>query len=162
MAGRELNPADEPIRSVDRLPARPAVAGRPPKGRRPPREVPGGAKRSGAALTGCRSGSAVLAEWPPHHDQRHRVLVRRLHVDEVDVNPVDLGRELRDRIQFRLALAPVVIGCPVAGELLDHRRLHALRPIGDEIRRRPARHGDTPLKVGDFFAGHVDPEWPCC
>ena len=63
--------------------------------------------------------------------------------------------------QFRLALAPVVIGCPVAGELLDHCRLHALRPIGDEIRRRPARHGDMPLKVGDFFAGHVDPEWPC-
>ena len=29
------------------------------------------------------------------HDQRQRVLVRRLDVDEVDVHAVDLGRELR-------------------------------------------------------------------
>jgi hypothetical protein len=29
------------------------------------------------------------------HDQRQRVLVPGAHVDEVDVNPVDLGSELR-------------------------------------------------------------------
>ena len=29
------------------------------------------------------------------HDQRQRVLMPRLHMDEVDVQPVDLGRELR-------------------------------------------------------------------
>ena len=40
------------------------------------------------------------------HDQRQRVLVRRLHVDEVDVHAVDLGRELRERVQPRLARAP--------------------------------------------------------
>jgi hypothetical protein len=35
-----------------------------------------------------RAGPAV------RDDQRQRVLVRRLDVDEVDVHPVDLGREL--------------------------------------------------------------------
>ncbi len=34
--------------------------------------------------------------WPAvRDDQRQRVLVLRLHVDEVDVEAVDLGRELR-------------------------------------------------------------------
>jgi hypothetical protein len=39
----------------------------------------------------------------------------------MDVHPVDLGRELRQRIQPRLALAPVVPGRPVAGERPDGR-----------------------------------------
>ena len=30
-----------------------------------------------------------------------------LHMDEVDLHPVDLGREHRQRVQFRLAPAPV-------------------------------------------------------
>ena len=67
------------------------------------------------------------------HDQRQRVLVRRLHVDEVDVHPVDLGLELRQRVQPRLAPAPVVLRRPVAGELLDRRQLHALRSVRDEL-----------------------------
>ena len=54
-------------------------------------------------------------------------------VDEVDLDPVDLGRELRQRVEPRLALAPVVVGRPVAGELLQRRQLHALRPIRDEL-----------------------------
>lgn len=45
-----MSAADESIRSVDRcLHARAAAAGQPPKGRSPPRAVPG-AERSGAAL----------------------------------------------------------------------------------------------------------------
>ena len=72
------------------------------------------------------------------HDQRQRVLVGRLHVDEVDVQPVDLGLELRQRVESRLTPAPVVLGRPVAGELLHRRQLHALRPIGDEFLGRPA------------------------
>jgi hypothetical protein len=35
---------------------------------------------------------------PVRHDQRQSVLVRRPHVDEVDVHPVDLGRELGQRV----------------------------------------------------------------
>ena len=43
------------------------------------------------------------------HDQRQRVLVLGLDVDEVDLHAVDLGRELRQRVQLRLGLAPVVL-----------------------------------------------------
>jgi hypothetical protein len=91
-------------------------------------------------------------------DQRERVLMPRLHVDEVDVCPVDLGRELRQRVQFRLARAPVVLGRPVAGELLDRLQLHALRPVCDEFLAGPACRGDAPPKIGDRFFGHADPE----
>ena len=65
-----------------------------------------------------RTGPAV------RDDQRQRACVRRLHVDEVDVFPVDLGGELRQRVRPRLARAPVVLGRPVAGELPDRRQLH--------------------------------------
>jgi hypothetical protein len=42
------------------------------------------------------------------------MLVLRANVDEVDVEPVDLGDELRQGPEPRLALAPVVLGFPVA------------------------------------------------
>ena len=35
---------------------------------------------------------------PVRHDQRQSVLVRRAHVDEVDVHAIDLGGELRQRV----------------------------------------------------------------
>jgi len=101
-----------------------------------------------------RAGPAV------RDDQRQRVLVPGPDVDEVDVQPVDLGHELRQRVQLRLAPAPVVVGGPVAGELLDRGQLHALRPVPDEFSRGPARRGDAPPQAGDRFPGHVDPEWP--
>ena len=40
-----------------------------------------------------------------------------------------------ERVELRLDLAPVVLGRPVARELLKRRQLHALRPIGDELRQ---------------------------
>ena len=62
------------------------------------------------------------------HDQRQRVRMMRADVDEMDVEPVDLGDELREGVQLRLDLAPVVVGLPVAHELLELCELHALRP----------------------------------
>jgi len=99
--------------------------------------------------------------WPAvRDDQRQRVLVPGLDVDEVNVQSVDLGDELRQRVQLRLAPAPVVVGGPVAGELLDRGQLHALRPVPDEFPGGPARRGDAPPQAGDRFPGYVDPEWP--
>ena len=46
-------------------------------------------------------------------DQRERVLVLGADVDEMNVEPVDLGNEVRQGAQFRLALAPVVVSAPV-------------------------------------------------
>ena len=92
------------------------------------------------------------------HDQRQRVLVCRLHVDEVDVQPVDLGLELRQRVQSRLAPAPVVFGRPVAGELLRRRQLHTLRPIGDEFLGRPASRIDAAAQFFDLALRNFDSE----
>ena len=79
-----------------------------------------GQRAYGAEQLDDRAGPAV------GHDQRQRVLVPRPDVDEVDVDPVDLGRELGQRVQSRLGPAPVVLGRPVAGERLQRRQLHAL------------------------------------
>jgi hypothetical protein len=85
---------------------------------------------------------------------------RDLDVDEVDAEPVDLGRELRQRVQFRLALAPVVVGRPVARQLLQHRQLHALRPIADQLLVRPARRRDARTQRLDLRLGNLDRERP--
>ena len=82
----------------------------------------------------------------------------RPDVDEVDLHAVDLGRELRQRVQLRLGLAPVVLGRPVAGERLKRRQLHALRPIVDELLAGPARRGDAATQLGELLIGNVDVE----
>ena len=68
-------------------------------------------------------------------------------MDEVDVDPIDLGNELGERVELRLARAPVVLGRPVAGQLLDGRQLHALRTIGDELLRGQPPELDAPSEV---------------
>jgi hypothetical protein len=127
-------------------------------------------------VEGVRGGAAVRgrvgerADDPEHiddragpavgDDQRQRVLVPRLDVDEVDAKAVDLGGELRQRAQLRLARAPVVTVAPVGHQVLDRRQLHALRPISDGLLAGPARGRDAPLKLGQVFVWHVDLEGP--
>ena len=82
------------------------------------------------------------------HDQRQRVLLLGLDVDEVDVHAVDLGRELRQRVQLRLGLTPVVVARPVASQRLQRRQLHALRPVVDELLAGPASRRDAPTQIG--------------
>ena len=64
---------------------------------------------------------------PVRDDQRQRVRVARADVDEVDVDPVDRRHELREGIELRLGLAPVIAGAPIADEFLELRQLRALR-----------------------------------
>jgi len=52
-------------------------------------------------------------------------------MDEVNVETVDLGDEVRIGIQLRLNLAPVILSRPIAGERLHCRELYALRCIRD-------------------------------
>ena len=96
------------------------------------------------------------------HDQRQRVLVLRLHMDEVDVHAVDLGRELGQGVELRLGLAPVVVGLPVARELLHRRELHALGAIFDELLAGPARRGDAAAQLDELLFRHVDVEGAYC
>ena len=97
---------------------------------------------------------------PVRDDQRQRVLVLGADMDEVNVQPVDLGLELRQRVQSRLAPAPVVLGRPVAREVLYRRQLHTLRPIGDEFPGRPARRIDAAAQLVDLALRYFDPERP--
>ena len=98
-----------------------------------------GERADGVQQLEDRAGPAV------GHDQRQRVLVRRPHVDEVDVHAVDLGHELRQRVELRLGRAPVVVGRPVARERLQGRQLNALRPV---VRRAPCWASASPRCAG--------------
>jgi len=77
------------------------------------------------------------ARPPVRDDQRQRVLVLGADMNEMDVEPVDLGYEIGQAVQFRLALAPVVVAAPVAREVLHHRKRHALRVVGDRLALGP-------------------------
>src|SRR5262252_9824159 len=60
--------------------------------------------------------------WPPvRDDQRQGIFVFGTNVNEMNVEAVDLGDELRQGVQFLLAFAPIVICCPVTREVLNHR-----------------------------------------
>src|SRR3981189_2042670 len=88
-------------------------------------------------------------------DERQRVFMFRTAVNEMNVEPVDLGDERRQGIEPRLRLAPVVIGLPVARELLDGRQLHALGWIGDGLLVRPTGGGDWPAQVDEGVVWEV-------
>jgi predicted ATPase len=73
--------------------------------------------------------------------------VREYALERLAEHPVDLGLELRQRVQPRLAPAPVAIARPVARELLDRRQLHALRAIIDELLARQAGRREASTEV---------------
>src|ERR1700681_856843 len=52
-------------------------------------------------------------------DERQRVLMLRTNVNEMDIQPVDLGDELRQSVHLCLDLAPVILLRPVARQRLN-------------------------------------------
>ena len=98
--------------------------------------------------------SLICSRIEPGHPcvtmTRQRALVLRTHVDEVDVEPVDLGDELGQGVELRLALAPVVVRRPVAREVLERRERHALRRVRDGLLLRPPRGLNAPAQFGQF------------
>src|ERR687884_529939 len=62
------------------------------------------------------------------------------------------------RVQARLDPPEVVVGLPVACELLQRRELDALRPIFDELLAGPARRRDAPAQVVDLLLRNLDVE----
>src|SRR5438132_12196635 len=97
--------------------------------------------------------------WPAVRDEQgQRVLVTRFHVDEVNDHTVDLGLELRERVELRLGLTPVVFGCPVSAKRLNRRQLHALRAVLDELLRWPAGCLESAPKVVQIGLGSLELE----
>src|SRR5215213_4422471 len=91
-------------------------------------------------------------------DERQRIFMFRTNVDEMDVQPVDLGDELRQGLQLRLDLAPIVICGPIACEVLHRRELHALGLIRDGLLFGPVRGRDAATEVDEILFRNVDPE----
>ena len=54
--------------------------------------------------------------------------------------------------------AEVVVGRPVAGELLHRRQLDALRPVFYELLAGPARRLDPASQLGELLFGNLDLE----
>src|SRR3954468_22585974 len=79
-------------------------------------------------------------------------------MDEVDVQPVDLGDEVRQAVQLGLAPAPVVVRRPVASELLHGRERHALRVVVDGLSLPPPGRADAPAQLGELRRGEADVE----
>jgi hypothetical protein len=90
---------------------------------------------------------------PVRDDQRQRVLVPGADVDEVDGEPVDLGDELRQRLEVRFARPPVIVGRPVARELLHQCERHTLRVVGDRLALRPPGRVDAPSQIAELLVG---------
>jgi hypothetical protein len=99
-----------------------------------------------------RAGPAV------RDDERHRIFMFRTNVKEMNVQPVDLGHELRQGVQFGLAFAPIVICPPIARDFLNRRELHALRFIGDRFPVRPPCRVDAPAQIDQRLFRNVDQE----
>ena len=79
-------------------------------------------------------------------------------MDEMNVEAIDLRKEIRHRVNLGFAFAPVVIRGPVMRELLHGRELHALRRVGDGFLVRPARRHNAALQVGEIAIREVNVE----
>ena len=64
-------------------------------------------------------------------DQRQRIFMFRADMNEMNIQSIDLGDEVRYGIQPRFTLAPVVMRLPVAQKLLNSLERYSLRIIGD-------------------------------
>ena len=86
---------------------------------------------------------------PMRDDQRQRVLVLGPDVNEMDVEPANLGNEVRQAIQLRLALAPVVVRPPILRLLPDHLQRNALRMVSHRLALGPPGRSNAPAPVVD-------------
>ncbi len=86
----------------------------------------------------------------------------RADVHEVNVEPVDLSHKLRQGIQLRLHLPPVVVRPPVAYELLDLRELDALGLISDSLPVGPPCRRHASAEVDEGLFRNVDAEGADC
>src|SRR5258708_11972055 len=89
-------------------------------------------------------------------DERQRVFMFRTNVNEMNVESVDLGDEVWQGFQLRLALAPIVLCRPIPREFLNRRELDALRSIGDGFLVGPTCRLHTPAEVDEISLGNVD------
>src|SRR6185312_2993074 len=76
------------------------------------------------------------------------------------VHAVDLGGELRQRVQPLRDAPEVVLVQPVATEGLQGRELDALRAVGNEFLAWPAGRSNAAAEIFELRFGNVDVEGP--
>src|SRR5580704_17897478 len=89
-------------------------------------------------------------------DQRKRIRILRTCMNEMNIEPVDVRRKLRQDVQPRFDLAPVVIRLPIAREFTHRRELHSLSGIRYRFPLGPPRRADPPAEVNNRRFGKVD------
>ena len=92
------------------------------------------------------------------HEERQRILMLRADMNEMDVQSVDIGDEVRQGVELRLDLSPVVFRLPMLRELLDRRELHALRRIPHRLPVGPSRRLDASAQLDEIRFRNVDAE----
>ena len=95
---------------------------------------------------------------PVRDDEGQRVVMLRPHVDEVDVDAVDLGHELRQGLEPGLDRTPVVLGGPVVRQLSHRFEPNALRFVVDGLLLRPPHRRDAPTEIVEVLLRNVDTE----
>ena len=88
---------------------------------------------------------------PVGDDHWQRIRVLRLHMDEVDVQAIDVRDEVRIGKNLRLGSAPVMMIGPIVTQLPHRGKLHALRVVIDSFALGPSRRSDAPLEIGQIF-----------
>ena len=110
-----------------------------------------------ACALGSVSGPMILScsmtePGHPCDDERKRILMTRTDVDEVDVDPVYAGDELRKRFSFASA-APIVAVAPIPNQPCKVQR-HALRRIvslsGQRVAAMRRRRSSSAVAAPDF------------
>ena len=87
---------------------------------------------------------------PVGDDERQRIFMFRTNVNEMNIQPIDFGDEIRQGVQLGLDLAPIILGRPIAGECLRRCQLHALGRIGNGFPIRPFCCVYSPAQFGKF------------
>ena len=92
------------------------------------------------------------------NDQRPRKRVRRADVKKVNWQPVDLGRELAEAVEHRLATPPVVAFEPIGADVLHQIQWRTLRGVVHRLALRPPRCGEAAAQVVELLFGDTQLE----
>src|SRR6266849_3449354 len=83
----------------------------------------------------------------------------RTNVNEMNVESIDLGDEVRHGVDLGLAFAPIVLVRPILREFLHRRELHALRCIRYEFSLRPLGCVNASAQVGEVRLRCLKVKW---
>src|SRR5260370_39216785 len=89
-------------------------------------------------------------------DHRKRIRILRTGMNEMNIEPVDVRRELRQGVQPRFDLAPVVIRLPITCECSHPRELHSLSCMRYLFPLGPLRRADPPAEGNNRRVGQAD------